>query len=80
MTSEEQARINIDNLLEQAGWAPQDAGAVNLYESTGVETHFTNRFDPEPRSRRVFSFRTPEQVSGQLSCSGPRPSRSSRED
>jgi type I restriction enzyme, R subunit len=26
-----------------------------LYESTGVETQFTNRFDPVPRSRRVFN-------------------------
>ena len=27
-----------------------------LYQSTGVETFFTNRLDPEPRSRRVFQF------------------------
>jgi type I restriction enzyme, R subunit len=26
------------------------------YESTGIETRFTNRLDPEPRSRPVFSF------------------------
>ena len=31
-----------------------------LYESTGVETQFTNRLDPEPRSRLVFSFPTPQ--------------------
>ena len=31
-----------------------------LYESTGVETRFTNGLDPEPRSRRVFSFHRPE--------------------
>ena len=31
-----------------------------LYESTGVETQFTNGLDPEPRSRLVFSFHTPE--------------------
>lgn len=30
-----------------------------LYESTGVETQFTNRIDPEPRSRNVFSFHQP---------------------
>ena len=130
MTPEEQARVNIDNLLEQAGWVVQDAAAVNLYassgvavrefplksghgtadyllyvnqkaagvveakpegstltgvevqsekystglpdnlpahqrplpflyESTGAETQFTNRLDPEPRSRLVFSFHTP---------------------
>ena len=33
-----------------------------LYESTGVETQFTNRLDPEPRSRLVFSFHTPETL------------------
>src|SRR6266508_3754678 len=31
-----------------------------LYESTGVETRFTNRLDPEPRSRAVFAFHRPE--------------------
>ncbi len=31
-----------------------------LYQSTGVETRFTNLLDPEPRSRRVFSFHRPE--------------------
>ncbi|HEX5749814.1 MAG TPA: type I restriction-modification enzyme R subunit C-terminal domain-containing protein [Archangium sp.] len=33
-----------------------------LYESTGVETQFTNRLDPEPRSRRLFHFHTPETL------------------
>ena len=127
MTPEQQARLNIDNLLEQAGWLVQDVGSVNpyagvgvavrefslksghgkadyllyvnrkaagvveakpegstltgvevqsakygaglpdnlpaymrplpfLYESTGVETQFTNGLDPDPRSRLVFSF------------------------
>ena len=32
------------------------------YESTGVETCFTNRLDPDPRSRRVFSFHRPETL------------------
>ena len=27
-----------------------------VWESTGVETHFTNRLDPEPRARSVFAF------------------------
>ncbi len=30
------------------------------YESTGAETRFTNRRDPEPRSRGVFAFHRPE--------------------
>ena len=36
MTPEEQARINIDNRLEQASWAVQDVSAVNLYAAQGV--------------------------------------------
>jgi len=30
------------------------------YQSTGVESRFTNGLDPEPRSRPVFSFHRPE--------------------
>ncbi len=33
-----------------------------LYESTGVETFFRDLRDPEPRSRRVFSFHKPETL------------------
>lgn len=32
------------------------------YESTGVETRFTNGLDPLPRSRRVFAFHQPTTV------------------
>ena len=133
MTPEEQARVNIDSLLKQAGWSVQDADSINLYasrgvavrefplksghgtadyllyvnqkaagvveakpegstltgvevqsekystglpdnlpayhsplpflyESTGAETQFTNRLDPEPRSRLVFSFHSPQTL------------------
>ncbi len=31
-----------------------------LYESTGVETYFSDQRDPEPRSRRIFTFHRPE--------------------
>ena len=133
MTPEEQARVNIDRLLQQAGWAVQNADSINLYassgvavrefplkaghgtadyllyvnqkaagvveakpegstltgvevqsekystglpdnlpahhnplpflyESTGAETQFTNRLDPEPRSRLVFSFHSPQTL------------------
>jgi type I restriction enzyme R subunit len=34
------------------------------YESTGVETRFTNGLDPDPRSRRVFTFHRPETMAG----------------
>ncbi|MDK9715604.1 MAG: DEAD/DEAH box helicase family protein [Sulfuritalea sp.] len=33
-----------------------------LYESTGIETHFTNGLDPEPRARPVFAFHTPSML------------------
>ena len=36
MTPEQQARVNIDNLLEQAGWSVQDSDALNLYARGGV--------------------------------------------
>ena len=31
-----------------------------IFESTGVETHFTNGLDPQPRARGVFAFFRPE--------------------
>jgi type I restriction enzyme, R subunit len=37
-----------------------------VYESTGVETRFTNAFDPDPRSRAVFSFHRPETLAAWL--------------
>ena len=39
------------------------------YQSTGVETNFTNGLDPEPRSRRTFAFHKPETLAGWLSPS-----------
>ena len=30
------------------------------YESTGIETHFTNGLDPTPRARSVFAFHRPD--------------------
>ena len=32
------------------------------YESTGAETWFTSRLDPDPRSRHVFAFHRPETL------------------
>src|SRR5437868_9189615 len=32
------------------------------YESTGVETQFTNQLDPSPKSRNVFAFHKPETL------------------
>ena len=141
MTPEQQAREHIDRLLTQAGWAVQNADAVNLYagpgvavrefalqaghgsadyllyvyrkaagvveakpagftltgveaqsdkystglpdnlpahrrplpflyQSTGVETRFTNLQDPEPRSRPLFAFHAPETLARWISLSG----------
>src|SRR5439155_25652930 len=39
-----------------------------LYESTGVETRFTNRLDPEPRSRRVFHVHKPDTLAEWLAA------------
>ncbi len=141
MTPEQQARANIDEMLTRAGWAVQDADALNLYagqgvavrefplksghghadyllyldrraagvveakpegftlkgveaqsekystglpenlpvylrplpflyESTGVETQFTNGLDPEPRSRHVFGFHTPNSLAENVGAPG----------
>jgi type I restriction enzyme R subunit len=37
-----------------------------LYQSTGVETRFTNTLDPDPRSRLVFHFHTPDELAAEL--------------
>src|SRR5262245_28261889 len=40
-----------------------------IYESTGVETRFTNGLDPEPRARNVFAFHRPETLATWLGSS-----------
>ena len=42
-------------------WRP-DIPLPFRYESTGVETFFTNGLDPDPRARRVFAFHRPETL------------------
>ncbi len=42
-----------------------------LWESTGVETHFTNGLDPEPRARGVFAFFRPELLAQWLAFLSP---------
>src|SRR4051794_38957249 len=34
-----------------------------VFEASGAETHFTNGFDPDPRSRRMFTFPKPATLS-----------------
>ena len=43
-------------------WSVGHKPLTFLYESTGVETHFTNTNDPSPRSRDIFSFHKPETL------------------
>ncbi|HLV98738.1 MAG TPA: DEAD/DEAH box helicase family protein [Ktedonobacterales bacterium] len=56
--------------VQSAKYREGRAGALTMarvplpfaYESTGVETRFTNDLDPEPRSRPVFAFHQPETL------------------
>ena len=43
-------------------WVNKSEPLPFVYESTGVVTRFTNRNDPLPRSREVFSFPRPETM------------------
>ena len=43
-------------------WVTNSEPLPFVYESTGVVTRFTNRHDPVPRSREVFSFPRPETI------------------
>jgi type I restriction enzyme R subunit len=47
-----------------------------IYQSTGKETRFTNGYDPDARSRRVFTFHRPETLeewARQISANPDRP-------
>ena len=39
-----------------------------LYQSTGIESRFTNRLDPECRSRRIFHFHRPDTLADWLAA------------
>jgi hypothetical protein len=43
------------------------------YETTAVETHFTNTLDPAPRARSVFSFHRPETLARWMRDAGATP-------
>src|SRR6266478_6574174 len=55
---------NLPDFLKTSGILPF------LYESTGVETFFRDERDPDPRSRRVFSFHRPKTVVAWFAVSG----------
>lgn len=60
---EHQSAKYVDGLPEDLEPAVE-GGLAFVYESTGTETRFTNRLDPEPASRPVFSFHRPETLGG----------------
>lgn len=41
-----------------------------VFEASGTETHFTNGYYPEPRSRRLFAFPRPETLARLLRDAG----------
>jgi type I restriction enzyme R subunit len=49
------------------------------YQSTGVETRFTNNLDPAPRSRPVFAFHRPETLAGFLNVGWAPPTNAAAE-
>ena len=63
-------RVILTPVEEQTGkyahsrlrWQQQGQPLPFLYESTGVETHFTDNRDPSPRARDLFHFHQPEQL------------------
>lgn len=65
----------ITTVEEQAGgyaaanlkWVKNKEPLPFVYESTGVITRFTDRRDPKPRSREVFTFPRPETMAEWLS-------------
>ena len=44
-----------------------------VYEATSTEVYFTNHFDPEPRSRRIFAIQRPETLDAILRDSEANP-------
>ena len=70
MTPEQQARVNIDNLLEQAGWAVQDVGSVNLYAGAGVAVREFQGFTTPGRGDASSPSRVPLWRPGTTSTGG----------
>jgi len=58
-TVEEQTEDYADSKLK---WVTNSTPLPFLYQSTGEITRFTDRRDPKPRSREVFTFHRPETL------------------
>ncbi len=71
----EEAAQNITTVEEQSGgyaeaatkYTPKNTPRRFIYESTGTITRFTDKHDPNPRSRPVFNFHRPETMAELLS-------------
>ncbi len=48
------------------GVVTRDGRLPFVFEASGTETHFTNGYDPEARSRRLFAFPRPETLARTL--------------
>ena len=42
-----------------------------VYEASSTELYFSNHFDPEPRSRRIFNFQRPETLEAMIRGEDP---------
>src|SRR5207237_5895653 len=51
-----------------------------LYQSTGIETRFTNGLDPQPRSRQTFAFHKPDTLAEWIARAGAAPEPTVRDD
>ncbi|MDZ4856394.1 MAG: type I restriction-modification enzyme R subunit C-terminal domain-containing protein [Nitrospirota bacterium] len=76
--------VEIQSAKYSEGLPPQLPAHVRplpfLYQSTGVETRFTNGLDPEPRSRHTFSFHKPDTLAEWITQSGVQPEALIRDD
>jgi type I restriction enzyme, R subunit len=76
--------VEIQSAKYSEGLPPQLPAHVRplpfLYQSTGVETRFTNGLDPEPRSRQTFAFHKPDTLAEWMTQSGAQPEAPIRDD
>ena len=76
--------VEIQSAKYSEGLPPQLPAHVRplpfLYQSTGVETRFTNGHDPDPRSRQTFAFHKPDTLAEWITQSGVQPEAPIRDD
>ena len=76
--------VEIQSVKYSEGLSPHLPAHVRplpfLYQSTGIETRFTNGLDPEPRSRQTFAFHKPDILAEWLDNAGVKSPASVRND